>query len=60
VRAGVSANGKGVKVGGVPKEKDGGRTIRKKGKNNVDIVSVYCPLSNVALRLGEECTTCLM
>lgn len=39
VRAGVSASGKGVKVGGVPKEKDGGRAVRKKGKGNVDIVS---------------------
>ena len=41
VRAGVSATGKGVKVGGVPKDKEVGRAIRKKGKSNVDIVSPY-------------------
>ena len=37
VRAGVSASGKGVKVGGAAKDAEQ-KVVKKKGKKNVDVV----------------------
>ena len=40
VKTGVSANGKGVKVGGNTKEVEQ-KVVKKKGKKNVDVVSFH-------------------
>lgn len=39
VKTGISASGKGVKVGGTVKDPEQ-KVVKKKGKKNVDVVSV--------------------